>query len=313
MELQDKLEIFFITYNRKQYLKKTFDQIFSKASPIKILPITILDNCSTDGTSELITSYCKKYNNIKHIRHKKNIGGNANIVRAFELASKKYFWILCDDDIFNWTYWEEILEGIKNNADVILTERRSSSHKLQIPYIINELAFCPSGIYKTENLTSTVLQNSFINIYTSFPHLALACHLVNENKVFFVPKHTVLSQGEELRNENQFIRGFNDYVHHRQQHVSFFSGYINSYQMIKNKKIRYQCCDVLWIGRTFLYSMTAFFRSTECSKYNFCDIWNGISWRQRVQLLCVSIIFIIPKSIINRLRAIKKIIIKINI
>ena len=59
MNLKDKLDIVLITYNRKNCLQKTFEQIFAENSPIKDFDITILNNASTDGTSEFIEKYCK--------------------------------------------------------------------------------------------------------------------------------------------------------------------------------------------------------------------------------------------------------------
>ena len=43
MNLKEKLQIILITYNRKNTLKTTLDEILSENSPIKDLPITILD------------------------------------------------------------------------------------------------------------------------------------------------------------------------------------------------------------------------------------------------------------------------------
>lgn len=106
------LDIFLITYNRVDKLKDIVSDILSDNSPIKNCSITFLDNCSTDGTSEFLKELVKKYVNIIHIRHKANIGGNANIVRALEYVSKKYFWILCDDDTIDFRYWNEILYGL---------------------------------------------------------------------------------------------------------------------------------------------------------------------------------------------------------
>ena len=58
MTLSDVLEIILITYNRERFLKRTFEQIFdNEKSPIKNLEVTILDNNSTDGTSDLIKKY----------------------------------------------------------------------------------------------------------------------------------------------------------------------------------------------------------------------------------------------------------------
>lgn len=35
------------------------------------------------------------------IRNKKNIGGNANIIRCYEEAEAIYVWVLADNDLLN--------------------------------------------------------------------------------------------------------------------------------------------------------------------------------------------------------------------
>ena len=98
------LQLFLITYNRKKKLQFTLDSLLN--SPVAKYDITVLDNASTDGTSEMLDEYAEKHENIKHVRHNVNIGGNANICRAFEMAAscgKKYAWILCDDDRYDWS------------------------------------------------------------------------------------------------------------------------------------------------------------------------------------------------------------------
>ena len=55
--MKEKLDIVIITYNRKDFLKKTFEQILAENSPIKDFDITILNNASDDGTSELVEEY----------------------------------------------------------------------------------------------------------------------------------------------------------------------------------------------------------------------------------------------------------------
>ena len=162
--LENKLEIILITYNRKQYLEDTLNQLFCDSSPIKNCKFTILDNCSTDGTTELIEEYTKKYSNIKHIRHNKNIGGNANITRAIEKASSEYFWILCDDDKYDWTAFNEIENAINEDKDIILVTKELLKKKNNIGLIVRQLTFLPAGIYKTANVTSSVLHILVLSI-----------------------------------------------------------------------------------------------------------------------------------------------------
>ena len=61
MSIKDKLQIYLITYNRKIQLEHTLKQILAKDSPIRNFDITILDNASTDGASELIDEYCQNF------------------------------------------------------------------------------------------------------------------------------------------------------------------------------------------------------------------------------------------------------------
>ena len=106
--LKDKLEIILVTYNRKSYLQKTLEYLFEENSPVKNLQITILDNKSNDGSSELIDEYAKKYSNLIHIINNRNIGGNGNITKAFTISKKDYVWVICDDDKFDCKQFENI-------------------------------------------------------------------------------------------------------------------------------------------------------------------------------------------------------------
>ena len=284
--LKNKLQIFLITYNRKKKLQYTIDELLK--SPVADFDITVLDNASTDGTSELLDNYAKKHKNITHIRHKTNIGGNANICRAFEMASscdKKYAWFLCDDDVYDFSNWGEVEKAIKKNADAILVERKIDFSDSNIPYIINTMAFLPSAIYKVEHITSQVIQNMYVNLYTSFPHLALGTHLININAKFYVLRKQIIFQDVCM----DFHKGTNEEIHHRQKNVNLFSGYINSYQMIFDKKLRRNCCDMLWIGKPFIYSMRAFWKTNGLYKYNILDVWNGISGRQKLAFIFAGI------------------------
>ena len=160
MMLSDKLDIVLITYNRKTHLQNTFEQIFAQNSPIKDFPITILDNCSTDGTTELIEEYSQKHKNINHIRHEKNIGGNANITRAFELPKKEYFWIICDDDAYDWSSWNEVEKAINEGKDAVIVTRDLLKKRENLGLITRQLTFLPAGIVYTKAFSSTASTNS---------------------------------------------------------------------------------------------------------------------------------------------------------
>ncbi|MBP3821492.1 glycosyltransferase family 2 protein [bacterium] len=309
--LKDKLQIYLLTYNRKNELHHTLKTLLSETSPIKNAQITILDNASTDGSSELIDDYCEKFQNLKHIRHNINIGGNANICRALEMAStcgKKYFWILCDDDTLKFKHWEKVENAIKTDKyDCIIVEKKINFKSDDFPNIINTLSFLPAGIYKTENINSTVIHNAYSNIMYSFPHLALGCHLLNIKANFYISKFRIIKQGindsllkksNTKNKENDFTRGTNKELHFRSQHINLFSSLINSYQMIQDKKLRMKCCNTLYIGKSFNYSVYQFLL-TNSSKYNMNDFFLGINFKKKFQFVIITIFYYTILSIIK--------------
>ncbi|MGL6298035.1 MAG: glycosyltransferase family 2 protein [Methanobacteriaceae archaeon] len=117
--LEEKMEIVLITFNRDKYLEKTLEQLLE--SPFKNCKITILDNCSTDNTSGVCKKYEKLFNNLSIIRHKQNIGGNPNILRAIETSNSLYTWILCDDDKLDFSDCDDMINAINSEKfDIII-------------------------------------------------------------------------------------------------------------------------------------------------------------------------------------------------
>jgi glycosyltransferase involved in cell wall biosynthesis len=99
--LEEDLEILLITYDRAKDLEKTLNQVLN--SPFKNCKITVIDNCSPDDTPQVCAYFQKLFSNLEIIRHKKNIGSSPNYLRAVELSSSNYTWVLCDDDTFDFS------------------------------------------------------------------------------------------------------------------------------------------------------------------------------------------------------------------
>lgn len=84
-------------YNGKQYLRYCVESALRQT--YNNIEILLIDDCSNDGSMEIIQQYEKKYKNIKAIYHKKNSGGaSKGVGEIIENSRGKYFqWIACDD------------------------------------------------------------------------------------------------------------------------------------------------------------------------------------------------------------------------
>ncbi|MCD8025176.1 MAG: glycosyltransferase, partial [Candidatus Gastranaerophilales bacterium] len=240
-DLKEKLDIFIITYNRADSLEKTFEQILAYDSPIKNLTITVFDNNSTDDTCSVVHKLQSNHPNLKYCKNEHNIGGNANIVKAFLSAKKDYVWILCDDDKYDWASFDSVKEGITENADAIIVSDIDYP-KAGLANLYAQTTFLPGVIYKTSNIDETVIENMFYNVPNMFPHLALSSKLINENKKFkIIPKGIVIygfKEGELLLSKT-YIRGCTkDDLHPFRRYLSYYAGYANSLHLVKDKKQR---------------------------------------------------------------------------
>jgi glycosyltransferase involved in cell wall biosynthesis len=296
VDLRNSLEIILLTYNRKEKLQKTFNQIFADNSPIKNLDITILDNKSTDGTSELIREYTKKFPNIKHIIHNRNIGGNANIARAFEIAQKEYFWILCDDDEYNWDNWSEVEHAIKEDYDAIVVANYADPKK-DLGHFVAQLTFVPSTIYKTKNITDTVMANAEFNLSNMFAQLALPCHLINEEKPFYICNNWCVKMipcgGEET-----YTRGMAGDIHPLMKNMYWPLGFTNSVQMIQDKKTRETILSQyrLYPANLFsnywdIYDINR--RCANATMRGLVDIYLGLNFKQKSFFILIGLIYLI--------------------
>ena len=195
--MQQILEIVLITYNRATDLERTLSTILAADSPVKDLSITVLDNHSTDDTPHIISRFSQKHPNLHHVRHTRNIGSNANIARAFEIATAPYVWILCDDDDFHWSFWPEVQQAIQDDADAIVVNTEYTQGNTEIDKLYRLVTFLPSCIYKTSILNDNVMLTMYANISTWFPHLAAMAQVLNTKGKIAVTSGNIVTAGKK--------------------------------------------------------------------------------------------------------------------
>ena len=94
------VSILCMTYNHKDYIKQCLDGFIMQKTNFNFIAY-VGDDCSTDGTTEIIKEYEQKYPHIiKGIYHTSNTGGEGNFFDIANACKSKYVaW--CDGD----DYW----------------------------------------------------------------------------------------------------------------------------------------------------------------------------------------------------------------
>lgn len=296
------LQIFLITYNRKQKLQFTIDALLK--SPVANYDIVVLDNASTDGTSELLDDYASKHKNITHIRHKINIGGNANICRAFEMAAscgKKYAWILCDDDKYDFSNWDAVENAMTKDYDAICVSDYvfpNEKSKSDSAYQIFQMTFVPATIFKTSLITSGVLMNMYDAIYTMFQQTCLTAHIINNNGSIIVLDKPIVFNGylTETTTDISYTRGTdNDQeLLKRRRDTIWILGFCNVLSLLKDKKLREKCISVSILDKSFYTKWNRFYKVifrkyfNHDNKHYFREIFLALPSKKRFQMFLYS-------------------------
>ena len=252
--IEENLEIILITYNREKYLKNTLDYFLN--SPFKDCKFTVLNNNSTDNTEDICKEYQKKFTNFHFITHNKNIGGNPNILRAYEIATLPYLWLIADNDEYDFSECDDVIDAINSNKyDVILTfsefyefkngkslienmKEKNNSKNYQEIYaqdlleleekggFFSTFTFLPALILKTNNITEEIILKGYNNTQNLFPHLPNTIKIIVENQLIFKSKNNLVIFKPNPEEATYFTTS------------DLIIGYLNSSMIIKNHELK---------------------------------------------------------------------------
>ena len=156
--MENKLPILSInipTYNRPLQIQQQVRRILPQLSDEIVL--NVFDNHSQQSVESLFTSEEKRHFNI--VRHRYNIGGDANIARCFEECNTKWLWTLSDDDFVLPNAVNTILKYIKDNEDCVFINFWSNKPGLTTSYKEFALKLSDQSMFSAAFAMSTCLYN----------------------------------------------------------------------------------------------------------------------------------------------------------
>ena len=112
------LSVCVVSMNHKDVLVDCLDSIYKNYPKKYSLEVIVVDNCSEDGTRDLLKEYSKKHNNLMLVFNKKikNFSENNNI--AILQSTCKYLLILNPDTIVHQNTLDYMVDYLKDNESV---------------------------------------------------------------------------------------------------------------------------------------------------------------------------------------------------
>ena len=126
MDNKEILTISIPTYNRENFLKSSLDRLLLQVTDE--VKIVVRDNASTNYDFWKFSENYKD-SGVEFYRNDVNIGGDANIARAFETCTTKWLWVLGDDDVIEDDAILNVLKILHEKEDSIYVKFNWNSNK----------------------------------------------------------------------------------------------------------------------------------------------------------------------------------------
>lgn len=114
---QPKISILMCNYNNAHYIEKALDSVLSQT--YNDWELSLLDDCSTDSSWEIIEKYAKKDPRIKIYKNEKNLGYGKSIAKNIEIANGFYGGILDPDDALAPNAIETMMKAFEENPEIV--------------------------------------------------------------------------------------------------------------------------------------------------------------------------------------------------
>lgn len=172
----NKVAVGIVTYNRKKYLLEELRSLTTGS--LKPNSIIVVDNCSSDGTPEMLGANSDAFNSTQrinfqnidvfYIRNDSNYGGSRGFKQVFEFFLDNncgdYLWVMDDDVLPQNNCLEELLKGFDDSTEVVCPTRIGDNFKETFitDYKINNII----GYTRKQRvcLTHEIPENGFIYV-----------------------------------------------------------------------------------------------------------------------------------------------------
>lgn len=139
-----KVSVVMCTYNGEKYLKEQLDSIVNQTYPI--YELLIQDDCSTDGTIDIIQTFIKKYPYIHLFRNCTNLGVHSNFGNVFYKVTGDYIAVSDQDDIWVLNKLEKLVSCI-DGYDMVISNSELFGNKNNIHIFSKSPSVSPVSIF----------------------------------------------------------------------------------------------------------------------------------------------------------------------
>ena len=188
-----KLSICIPTYNGKEKLSYTLPALLKMTDGYDV-QICVSDNCSTDGTGDLVQRLAQNHPNIKYHKQVSNLGFAKNYEDVLKMGDGLFCWLMGDDDLpvdFDGFYKNIICGGHITASSICLVNGNNDNNhfppllnhpKIDLRQLISDYGWIPTWISRYIISRDIAQENNISSYAGAFPHVAWLFNLLDSSK-----------------------------------------------------------------------------------------------------------------------------------
>ena len=148
-----RLSIIVPFYNVELYIEECIRSLYNQDFPLEEYEVICVDDCSPDGSRDIVEQLQREYTNLKLICHNENkkLGGARNT--GLRIAQGQYIWFVDSDDYIYPNVLRTLLDTAeKNTLDILQFENTREKRKKQAyPLQLSQISKGESYLFEYQN------------------------------------------------------------------------------------------------------------------------------------------------------------------
>ena len=122
------LTVIILTYNQKDYIEKAIKGVLEQETNFNF-KVIISDDCSSDGTADIVRRYAEADKRIIPVLREKNIGAKESSKSCLRMVDTKYFAVLDGDDYWtDKTKLQQQIDLLEKHPDCTICSHETEVH-----------------------------------------------------------------------------------------------------------------------------------------------------------------------------------------
>lgn len=182
--MEEYVDILLATYNGEKYIREQIDSILRQT--YKNIHIYISDDCSKDGTPDILREYEARYDNIEVTCQSENLGSIGNFEYLMTKVKSPYYMLSDQDDVWYENKVEKSLNKLKEeNADLVFTDLEVVDENLNT---IDKSFYTLMG--KMGKINKSINKRNFEYLYNSVTGCTVISKSSYIEKILPLPKNS---------------------------------------------------------------------------------------------------------------------------